>query len=115
MFRGALAGVKFALKDGQLVRGFGQITVYEAAGEYQILLKRLEPAGEGELMLRFEALKKKLAAEGLFAAERKQPLPALPQHVGIVTSPTGAAIRDILQVLDRRFANLHVVLAPVRV
>lgn len=115
MFRGALAGVALPLKDGMLVRGFGQITVYEASGDYQILLKKIEPAGEGELMMRLEALKKKLAAEGLFGAERKRPLPALPQHVGIVTSPTGAAIRDILQVLDRRFANLHVVLAPVRV
>lgn len=115
MFRGALAGVSLPLKDGLLVRGYGQITVYEAAGDYQILLKKIEPAGEGELMLRLEALKKRLAAEGLFAAERKRPLPALPQHLGIVTSPTGAAIRDILQVLDRRFANLHVVLAPVRV
>jgi exodeoxyribonuclease VII large subunit len=115
MFRGALASVPLPLRDGLQVRGYGQITVYEAAGDYQILLQRLEPAGEGELMLRLEALKKKLAAEGLFAAERKRPLPALPQHVGIVTSPTGAAIRDILQVLDRRFANLHVVVAPVRV
>ncbi len=115
MFRSALAGVTVPLKDGLLVRGYGQITVYEAAGDYQILLRKLEAAGEGELMLRLEALKKRLAAEGLFAAERKRPLPALPQHVGIVTSPTGAAIRDILQVLDRRFANLHVVLAPVRV
>ena len=115
MFRGALAGVQLPLKDGLLVRGYGQITVYEASGDYQILLRKIEPAGEGELMLRLEALKKRLAAEGLFATERKRPLPALPQHVGIVTSPTGAAIRDILQVLDRRFANLHVVLAPVRV
>ena len=115
MFRGALAGVALPLQDGLLVRGFGQITVYEASGDYQILLKKIEPAGEGELMMRLEALKKRLAAEGLFAAERKRPLPVLPQHVGIVTSPTGAAIRDILQVLDRRFANLHVVLAPVRV
>jgi exodeoxyribonuclease VII large subunit len=115
MFRGALAGVAMPLRDGQLVRGFGQITVYEAGGDVQILLKRIEPAGEGELMLRLEALKKKLAAEGLFDEARKRPLPALPQHVGVVTSPTGAAIRDILQVLDRRFANLHVVLAPARV
>lgn len=115
MFRSALAGVALPLRDGLLVRAFGQITVYEAGGEYQIMLKRIEPAGEGELMLRLEALKKKLAAEGLFDSARKRPLPVLPQHVGIVTSPTGAAIRDILQVLDRRFANLHVVLAPVRV
>lgn len=115
MFRSALAGVQLPLKDGLLVRGYGQITVYEAAGDYQILLRKLEAAGEGELMLRLEALKKRLAAEGLFAAERKRTLPVLPQHVGIVTSPTGAAIRDVLQVLERRFANLHVVLAPVRV
>ena len=115
MFRGALAGVTLPLRDGLLVRGFGQITVYEASGDYQILLKRIEPAGEGELMLKLEALKKKFAAEGLFDSAREKPLPVLPQHVGIVTSPTGAAIRDILQVLDRRFANLHVVLAPVRV
>lgn len=115
MFRSALAGVALPLKDGLLVRGYGQITVYEAAGDYQILLRKLEAAGEGELMLRLEALKKRLAAEGLFAAERKRTLPVLPQHVGIVTSPTGAAIRDVLQVLERRFANLHVVLAPVRV
>jgi len=115
MFRGALASVKTPLRDGLQVRAFGQVTVYAAAGDYQILLKKIEPAGEGELMLRLEALKKKLAAEGLFDSGRKKPLPALPQHVGIVTSPTGAAIRDILQVLNRRFANLHVVLAPVRV
>ncbi len=115
MFRGALAGVTIPLRDGMLVRGLGQITVYEASGDYQILVKRIELAGEGELMLRLEALKKKLAAEGLFDGARKKPLPVLPQHVGIVTSPTGAAIRDILQVLDRRFANLHVLLAPVRV
>ena len=115
MFRGALAGVAVPLRDGLLVRAYGQVTVYEAGGDVQLLLKRIEPAGEGELMLRLEALKKKLAAEGLFDSARKRPLPALPQHVGIVTSPTGAAIRDILQVLDRRFANLHVVLAPVRV
>jgi exodeoxyribonuclease VII large subunit len=107
--------VSLPLKDGLQVRGYGQITVYEAAGDYQIVLRKLEAAGEGELMLRLEALKKKLAAEGLFALERKRPLPALPQHVGVVTSPTGAAIRDILQVLKRRFGNLHVVVAPVRV
>jgi exodeoxyribonuclease VII large subunit len=115
MFRGALASVKTDLRDGQQVRAFGQVTVYAAAGDYQILLKKIEPAGEGELMLRLEALKKKLAAEGLFDPERKKPLPVLPQHVGLVTSPTGAAIRDILQVLNRRFANLHVLLAPARV
>lgn len=115
MFRGSFSTVKFPVENGQKVRGFGQITVYETLGEYQISLRKLELAGVGELMQRLEALKKKLAAEGLFDADRKRPLPALPQHVGVVTSPTGAAIRDILQVLDRRYANLHVVIAPVRV
>jgi exodeoxyribonuclease VII large subunit len=115
MFRSALSGAPMPLRDGLLVRAYGQITVYEASGEYQILVKRIEPAGEGALMLKFEALKRKLAAEGLFDSSRKRSLPALPQHVGIVTSPTGAAIRDILNVLNRRFANLHVVLAPARV
>lgn len=115
MFRSAVAGVSVPLQDGQLVRGWGQITMYERGGDIQIILKRLELAGEGELMRRLELLKKQLAAEGLFAEERKRPLPLLPQHVGVVTSPTGAAIRDILQVLNRRFANLHVVLAPARV
>jgi len=115
MFRSALAAVKTPLRDGLQVRAFGEVTLYAAAGNVQILLKKIEPAGEGELMLRLEALKKKLAAEGLFDPARKKPLPLLPQHVGVVTSPTGAAIRDILQVLDRRFANLHVLLAPVRV
>lgn len=115
MFRSAVEGVSVPLQDGQLVRGWGQITMYERGGDIQIVLKRLELAGEGELMRRLELLKKQLAAEGLFAEARKRPLPLLPQHVGIVTSPTGAAIRDILQVLNRRFANLHVVLAPARV
>lgn len=115
MFRGALAGVSVPLRDGLQVRGYGSITFYETGGDVQIVLRRLEPAGEGELMRRLELLKKKLAAEGLFAEDRKRPIPSLPQHVGVVTSPTGAAIRDILQVLDRRFANLHVVLAPARV
>lgn len=115
MFRSAVAGVSVPLQDGQLVRGWGQVTMYERGGDVQIVLRRLELAGEGELMRRLELLKKRLAAEGLFAEERKRTLPLLPQHVGVVTSPTGAAIRDILQVLNRRFANLHVVLAPARV
>lgn len=115
MFRGALAGVLVEMRDGLLVQGFGQVTVYEAGGDLQIVLKRLEAAGEGELMRQLELRKKKLAAEGLFDEERKRKLPVLARHIGVVTSPTGAAIRDILNVLNRRFANLHVVLAPARV
>lgn len=115
MFRSALAAVKTPLKDGALIRAFGRITVYEASGNYQINVIRIEIGGEGELALRFEALKKQLAAEGLFAEDRKQPLPLLPQHVGIVTSATGAAIRDILNVIGRRYANIHLLIAPVKV
>ena len=115
LFRGQQANLRLALRDGLKIRAYGQLTAYEKSGQCQIVVRRVEEAGQGRLQEAFEALKKKLAAEGLFAAERKRPLPLLPQHVGIVTSPTGAAIRDILQILGRRFPNLHIILAPVRV
>ncbi|MBR6020992.1 MAG: exodeoxyribonuclease VII large subunit, partial [Kiritimatiellae bacterium] len=115
MYRSAAAGVRVALRDGLQVRVKGKLTVYEAGGRMQLQATRMEAAGVGALLAQLEELKRKLAAEGLFAAERKRPLPAVPRHVGVVTSPTGAAIRDILNVLKRRFSNLHVVLAPVRV
>lgn len=115
LFRGAQVGLRVEVKDGIKVRVYGQLTVYEAGGQYQVIVRKVEEAGKGDLQAAFEALKKKLAAEGLFDASRKRPLPLLPQHVGIVTSPTGAAIRDILKVLSRRFPNLHVVIAPARV
>jgi exodeoxyribonuclease VII large subunit len=115
LFRGDQRGMKVTPRDGLLVRVFGQLSVYEPRGEYQLIIRQLEGAGEGALQQRFEALKEKLRAEGLFDAARKKPLPLLPQHVGIVTSSTGAAIRDILNVISRRFPNLHVVLWPVRV
>jgi exodeoxyribonuclease VII large subunit len=115
LFRRSQQGLKFAPKDGLKVRVYGQITIYEATGKYQIIVLKMEEAGKGSLQEAFEALKKKLAAEGLFDESRKRPLPLLPQHVGVVTSPTGAAIRDILKVLSRRFPNLHVVIAPARV
>ena len=115
LFRGNQIGLRLALRDGLKIRAYGQLTAYEKSGQCQIVVRRIEEAGRGSLQEAFEALKKKLAAEGLFAAERKRPLPLLPQHIGIVTSPTGAALRDILQILDRRFPNLHLVLAPVRV
>lgn len=102
-------------RDGIRVRVQGALTVYERDGSYQIAVRRLEEAGKGSLQAAFEALKKKLAAEGLFEPDRKRKLPLLPQHIGVVTSPTGAAIRDILNVLRRRFPNLHVVIAPARV
>ena len=114
-FKGAQRGLAFELKDGLKVRIYGEISVYEASGQYQIIVRKVEEAGKGSLQEAFEALKKKLAAEGLFDESRKKPLPILPRHVGIVTSPTGAAIHDILSVLSRRFPNLHIVIAPVKV
>lgn len=115
IWRSDLRGLPFVPKDGLLVRAFGEVTVYERDGAYQVIVRRMEEGGKGSLQARFEALKKKLAAEGLFDQARKKPLPLLPRHIGVVTSPTGAAIRDILNVLTRRFPNLHVMLAPARV
>ena len=103
------------LADGMLVRLLGELSVYEPRGQYQLIVRQVEAGGQGMLMARFEALKRRLQDEGLFDAARKRPLPLLPRHVGVVTSPTGAAIRDILNVITRRFPNLHLVLAPVRV
>jgi len=100
------------ISDGDQVRVLGRVSLYEARGDYQLIAEQVEPAGEGELRRRFDALKKKLAAEGLFDAERKRPLPLLPRRIGVVTSPTGAAIRDILTVLRRRFPAIPVVIYP---
>jgi exodeoxyribonuclease VII large subunit len=115
LFRGNQRGMQFELKDGLLVQALGDISVYERSGSYQIIVRQIEEAGKGSLQAAFEALKKKLYDEGLFDEARKKPLPLLPQHVGVVTSPTGAAVRDILKVISRRFPNLHVVIAPVKV
>lgn len=115
LFRGDQQRLKVKPKDGLLVRVHGAITVYERSGNYQIIVRVMEEAGKGALQARFEELKEKLQKEGLFDPARKRPLPLLPQHVGVVTSPTGAAIRDILSIVSRRFPNLHLVLAPVRV
>ncbi|MCL1888446.1 MAG: exodeoxyribonuclease VII large subunit [Kiritimatiellaeota bacterium] len=104
-----------ALADGRNIRAFGEISVYEPRGQYQLIIRKCEAAGAGVNMLQFEALKKRLLDEGLFDAARKRPLPAFPRHVGVVTSPTGAAIEDILNILGRRFATLRVTLAPARV
>ncbi len=115
IWRSDVRGLPFVPRDGMRVRVFGSLTVYERDGSYQIVVKRMEEGGKGSLQAAFEALKKKLSGEGLFAVERKRKLPLLPQHIGVVTSPTGAAIRDILNVLRRRFPNLHVVISPARV
>ncbi len=115
MFRFYQGSAKCKLADGLQVRVKGLITVYEKGGEYQIMAYEITPAGQGELFAKFEALKKKLEAEGLFDAARKKKLPLLPLHIGIVTSPTGAAIRDMLNILGRRFPELHIIISPVRV
>ncbi len=115
LFRGNQAGLKFKIKDGVHVRAYGQVSVYERSGSYQIILRTIEEAGQGSLQAQFEALKEKLRLEGLFDPARKKRIPTLAQHIGIVTSDTGAAIRDILNVTSRRFPNLHIVLAPARV
>lgn len=111
-FRQRQSGPTNNLKNGDQVLVFGRVSIYEVRGDYQLIVEQLEPAGEGELRRRFEALKKKLAAEGLFDADKKQELPALPQRIGIVTSPSGAAIRDILTVMKRRFPFVPAVIYP---
>ena len=104
-----------ALQDGMLVQAKGRLTVYEARGQYQLNVSLVQAAGAGLLQAKFEALKRKLAAEGLFDAERKRELPQFPRAVGIVTSPTGAALRDMLNVLTRRAPWLRVIVSPARV
>lgn len=114
-FRNDLRLLRFRPEDGLHVTVRGAVSVYEARGEYQIYVQVIEPVGLGALQLAFEQLKHKLQTEGLFEASRKKPLPLLPRRIGLVTSPTGAAVRDILRVLRRRFPNAQVVLYPVRV
>jgi exodeoxyribonuclease VII large subunit len=103
------------LADGQKVLLQGDVTVYETRGQYQLIVRAVELQGVGALQIAFEKLKQKLAAEGLFAPERKRPLPKYPQCIGLVTSPTGAAIRDVLHVVQRRNPGLEIILAPCRV
>ena len=115
LFRGEAAANREFLADGQKLLVQGTLTVYETRGQYQLIVRALEPQGIGALQLAFEKLKRKLQAEGLFAQERKRPLPRYPQRIGIVTSPTGAAIRDVLHVIARRQPSLEIILAPCRV
>jgi len=115
MFRSRANTIKFDLEDGLKVLVRGKVTVYEPRGNYQIIGQKIEPRGLGALQLAFEKLKQKLSEEGLFDKEKKKPIPELPQKIGIVTSPTGAAIRDILNILDRRFSGINILIAPSRV
>jgi len=115
MWRSTADGIRFELKDGLSLIVQGELTVYEPRGQYQIVLRRAEPLGTGALQLAFLQLKEKLAAEGLFDEERKKPLPLIPTRIAIVTSPTGAAIRDMLNIILRRFPGARVLVCPVRV
>ncbi|MGH9467025.1 MAG: exodeoxyribonuclease VII large subunit, partial [Terriglobales bacterium] len=103
------------LRDGLQVRVRGRVSLYEARGDVQCIVEHIEPIGRGSLQLAFERLKDKLAAEGLFAPERKRPLPALPRRIGLITSPRGAAVADMIRILHRRFPGLHLLLYPVAV
>lgn len=115
MFRLQARYLKFVPEDGMRVVAQGRIGVYAPRGEYQIILDYLEPLGVGALALAFEQVKKKLAAQGIFDEDIKKPLPFLPKKIAVITSPTGAAIRDFIHVIQRRFANLTVIVVPVRV
>ncbi|QEY61515.1 exodeoxyribonuclease VII large subunit [Metapseudomonas lalkuanensis] len=115
LFRQNAQRVRQALRDGLAVRVRGKVSLFEGRGDYQLIADAVEPAGDGALRLAFEALKEKLAAEGLFATERKQPLPAHPQRIGIVSSPTGAVIRDIISVFRRRAPQVQLTLIPTAV
>lgn len=115
LFRSSQRFLKFTLQHGIQVICRGRVSVYEPRGEYQLIVDYIEPKGVGALQLAFEQLKAKLEKEGLFALDRKKTLPLLPRRIGIVTSPTGAAIRDILRIIKRRHPRMHLLLYPVPV
>jgi exodeoxyribonuclease VII large subunit len=114
-FKQQLRLLKFRPEDGLHVTVRGSVSVYDARGEYQIYVENVEPVGLGALQLAFDQLKKRLEAEGLFDPARKKPLPLLPSRIGLITSPSGAAVRDVVRILRRRFPNVHLTLYPVRV
>ena len=115
VFRNSASRIKFELKDGMEVVSFGSVTVYEPRGQYQLIINKIEPKGIGALQLAFQQLKEKLEKEGLFDHAHKKDIPFIPKKIGIVTSPTGAAIKDILNIIDRRFANVEILIYPVKV
>lgn len=115
IFSSNLKAVKFEIKDGLKVICFGRISVYEKTGQYQLYVEKIEPKGIGSLQLALEQLKEKLEKQGLFALQHKKPIPYLPSRIGVVTSLSGAAIKDILKVLERRFGDIHIIINPVRV
>ncbi|MEP6919534.1 MAG: exodeoxyribonuclease VII large subunit [bacterium] len=114
-FRSTNSRIRFRPRDGLHVRARGRLSVYEVRGEYELIVEALDPVGEGALRIAFEQLRDRLQAEGLFARELKRPLPIFPRRVGVVTSPTGAAIRDIINVISRRTRTVHVLFSPARV
>jgi exodeoxyribonuclease VII large subunit len=115
MFRPQIRAIRFVPENGMKVLARGRLTVYAPRGEYQLVIDYLEPLGAGALALAFEQLKRKLAARGIFDQALKRPLPFLPKKVAVITSPTGAAIRDFLKIIRRRFANIEITILPVRV
>jgi exodeoxyribonuclease VII large subunit len=115
LFRSSQRFLKFTLQHGMQVICRGRLSVFEPRGEYQLILEYIEPKGVGALQLAFEQLKAKLEKEGLFALDHKKPLPLLPQRIGIITSPTGAAIRDMLRIIRRRHPKMHILIYPVPV
>ena len=115
LFRGSAANLSRMPKDGDQVIASGEMSLYAPRGQYQLVIRELQFMGLGELLMKFHQLKDQLKARGWFDPERKKPLPKFPKRIGVVTSPTGAVIRDILHVLKRRFAGIHVILSPVKV
>jgi exodeoxyribonuclease VII large subunit len=114
-FRSANSRIRFRPTDGLHIRARGRLTVYETRGEYELIVEALDPVGAGALQVAYEQLRERLQSEGLFAQELKRPLPVFPGRVGVVTSPSGAAIRDILNVISRRTRTVHVLFSPARV
>lgn len=115
MFRGQQRQLKFEPEDGMQIIGMGRLSVYEPRGTYQILLEYMEPAGVGALQIAYEKLKARLAEEGLFDSEHKQSIPFLPQKIALITSPSGAVVHDMLNIIDRRFSNMNIQIFPVKV
>src|SRR5438132_10314422 len=113
-YRSSNQRIRFRLEDGLQIRARGRLSVYEQKGEYQLIVETLEPVGAGALQFAFEQTKARLQAEGLFSSEIKRAIPFFPRRIGVVTSPSGAAIRDIINVISRRTRTVHLLLAPAR-